>query len=400
MLTMACLATAAAAQVDCSNPDNLCTGDPCTITDIEVDTPCVVDFGARALVIRGRVRVPAAGTLDLTAASIEVQAQGSVNGSREDPGGVAADLALRAAGAIVMEGRLLASGGNAAGSITVEAGDTLTVAGSVRSNAPPAGGSVFLRGDAGVRIDRFVRASGATGGSIVVQSTVGDVTVAHDLRAEGAGTGGMILIQAVANVTVSSHVSVQGKLAGGAVYIGCGVDCVVDRKVRVRSNKGVGGMLTIAAGSDVIVNDDLDARGKVKAGTIEISALGQVSLLGRADVDLRGDLPGASHIEGASASVAPGVRWNARTKQPGSALRFVSHTSDLTLDGAFETTSGTIEGMAAGNLTAGGRFRAGPDGCIALSAGGTLDTTGGLFDETIVADCPGSRSGASLDGDA
>lgn len=394
---IACLAPVARAQVSCNDPDNLCTGDPCTINDIEVDSPCTVDFGARALVIRGRIRVPAAGSIDLTAASIEVQAHGVVNGSREEPGGVAADLALHASGAILIEGRLLASGHNAAGSITVEAGGVLTVAGTVRTNAPPIGGSVFLSGDAGVQITRFVKASGGTGGSIVVQSTAGDVLIDHDLRAEGDGTGGTIMLQAVGTVTVSARVSVQGKGAGGALYVGCGSDCVIDRRLRVRSSKGVGGTLSLAAGANVIVNDDLDARGKIQAGTIDISALGDVSLQTQADVDLRGDLPGSAHVTGASATVATGVRWSARTRQPGGGLRFVTTAADLTLDGVFETRSGTIEGMAAGNLTAGGRFRAAPDGCIALSAGGTLDTTGGDFDVAIVADCPGSPSPAFVD---
>jgi hypothetical protein len=35
-------------------------------------------------------------------------------------------------------------------------------------------------------------------------------------------------------------------------------------------------------------------------------------------------------------------------------------------------------------------------GCLALSAGGTLDTTGATFDLPVVADCPGSPSGAFL----
>jgi hypothetical protein len=399
-LAMACLATTAAAQVSCSNPDNLCTGDPCTINDIEVDTPCVVDFGARALVIRGRVRVPSAGTLDLTAASIQVQAHGSVNGSREEPGGVAADLALRAAGSIVMEGRLLASGRNASGDITVEAGGTLTVAGSVRSNGTT-GGAVSLRGDAGVQIERFVTASGGAGGSIVVESAAGDVTVAHDVRAEGDGAGGLIALQAAGNVMVDAKVSAQGKLAGGSVFIATeSGDCLIERKVRVRSSKGVGGMLSIHAGRDVVVTDHLDARGKLQAGSIDITAVVAASVLSRAGVDLRGNLPGTAHVQGASVGVGQGVRWNARTTEPGSALRFVSLSGHLTLNGIFETRSGVIEGMAATNLTAMGNFRAGPDGCIALSAGGILDTTGGVFDETIVADCPGSPSGAFLDGDA
>jgi hypothetical protein len=57
---VAALAATAHAQVDCSNPDNLCTGDPCVIPPIEVQVPCVVDFGTRTVEIPDMLRVPAA----------------------------------------------------------------------------------------------------------------------------------------------------------------------------------------------------------------------------------------------------------------------------------------------------------------------------------------------------
>ena len=47
-----------------------------------------------------------------------------------------------------------------------------------------------------------------------------------------------------------------------------------------------------------------------------------------------------------------------------------------------------MQGSATGNLLADGVFRTGGDGCIGLSAGGTLHTTGGRFDVPIVASCP------------
>jgi hypothetical protein len=60
-------------------------------------------------------------------------------------------------------------------------------------------------------------------------------------------------------------------------------------------------------------------------------------------------------------------------------------------------SGGTIEAMATGDLTVGGAFRSAPNGCIALTAGGTLDTSGASFDTSLVPDCPGSPSGAFLD---
>ena len=60
LFLMLALVAPGGAQVDCSNPDNLCTGDPCVIPKIEPANPCVADFGARAVVILG-------GTIQATA---------------------------------------------------------------------------------------------------------------------------------------------------------------------------------------------------------------------------------------------------------------------------------------------------------------------------------------------
>jgi hypothetical protein len=49
---------------------------------------------------------------------------------------------------------------------------------------------------------------------------------------------------------------------------------------------------------------------------------------------------------------------------------------------------GVIEGQAGGNLTAVGKYSAGTGGCIGLSAGGTLDTSGGTFDVPLTGSCP------------
>ena len=67
---VAALASQAAADVSCADPNDLCTGDPCTITTVSVQSPCVVDFGARTLIIAGTVSVPDDGTLSFTAATI------------------------------------------------------------------------------------------------------------------------------------------------------------------------------------------------------------------------------------------------------------------------------------------------------------------------------------------
>ena len=64
------------AQVSCDDPDNLCTGDPCVMDNVEVMPPCVVDFGARTLIIRDRLSRafnPASSLVSLTAGAITVE---------------------------------------------------------------------------------------------------------------------------------------------------------------------------------------------------------------------------------------------------------------------------------------------------------------------------------------
>jgi len=45
LVTVLLLAAPGRAQVDCSDPDNLCTGDPCVIPALELPSDCTVDFG-------------------------------------------------------------------------------------------------------------------------------------------------------------------------------------------------------------------------------------------------------------------------------------------------------------------------------------------------------------------
>src|SRR5215475_12790030 len=76
---MAVLALAAPAgavtQVDCNTPNDFCVGDPCVTKDeLQITVPsCVLDFGARALVLSQVVFVPNGGSLTLSAGSIEIR---------------------------------------------------------------------------------------------------------------------------------------------------------------------------------------------------------------------------------------------------------------------------------------------------------------------------------------
>jgi hypothetical protein len=112
---------------------------------------------------------------------------------------------------------------------------------------------------------------------------------------------------------------------------------------------------------------------------------------------------GTLRLEADSVHVSPGVQLNADGRKRGGQLRVVATNGDLDLRGLFLARGGTgpggiIEGTATGNITTDGIYECAgtPAGCIALNAGGTLDTTGASFDKPLSGDCPGSPSGAFL----
>jgi hypothetical protein len=85
----------------------------------------------------------------------------------------------------------------------------------------------------------------------------------------------------------------------------------------------------------------------------------------------------------------------------GGRIEITASSGSLVLSGLYLTkgvVGGTIEAAAATDLTASGRFIAGLGGCIALTAGGMLDVSTANADGPIQNDCPGSASGAFLDG--
>ena len=361
------------AQVDCSNPDNLCTGDPCIITASAVSSPCTVDFGSRAVVIANRLQV---GALNLTARTIAVQATisneitvqlfadetidldgaivgaahleagGDINVRQAIRGGMANEIALEAGNDInvtapIKSGNILTltagndievSGPVRADEILFEAGGRLVLnRGVSASNDPPAffPDAVAFHGAAGVELNGPAR---ARGGDIEVVSSAGDVTINKVLRADGAFTrcnGGVVTITAAGAARIRRTISAKGV---------CGRSSTDGGTVRIEG-------ATVDVGSAALIR-------AFNGGDIRLTATG-------GDMLLAGRYLAGKYLE--------------------------------------PVQIGIIEGTATGNLLASGRFIASPSGCIALSAGGTLDTAGATFDVPLSADCPGSPSGAFLD---
>jgi len=331
--------------------------------------------------VRGAVRVPDDGTLQLTAASIAID--GEIDGRHVFPGGHGAHVRLQATGGIDVNGRVDTSGAIVAGTITIEAGGTLDYRGKILTTGP-GDAQVVLRG-ADVTVGRRIRASSGFPTGMLRIEAIGDVVVDADLVVTPGGT--IVVSSTAGNVTVNKKLRASSTCcySGGTVTVESGADLFFAGRATVRSYNGDGAIQLIAQGDAVLgPSATLDARGS--GGTIR--------------------------IEGRSVTASARVTASAPKSHQGAGgdggeLRFKARDGDLVLNGRFNATAtgggigahgGTIEGTATNNVTASGTFRCAPDGCIGFGAGGALDTSGADFDKPLVGDCPGSPSSAFLDG--
>jgi hypothetical protein len=385
----------ARAQVDCSNPDNLCTGDPCVIGSIEVGQPCNVDFTPRALVIAGTLTVPSGGAVSFTADSI------SVPGRVVSTPPLGCILTLVATDDIVVDGRVrlqgiseiaLTAGTDIAlgGAITlfssdsgeavldVQAGEAVATTGRVTAH----GARVTLSGPQGVQVEGVMnvgRINGNTlGGLLEISSYSGGVVLSGVVRLPSRGT--------------------SGTLDGGELEVNALDDIVVNGRILGRGREdGAAVQLTSSAG-DVTINAPIVA---TPTGTVVVEAAGQATINSSVSVGGEGRFPGccgAGFVRVEAGSIVVDARATLRNDAPvsGGRLCFNATGGDLQLSGTFLARAtdpemgappGIIEASSAGNLVADGSFRCAPNGCIGLMAAGVLDTTEGSFDKTPSPDC-------------
>jgi hypothetical protein len=339
---------------------------------------CVLDFGTRQLVLAGKVYVPSNGTLSLTAGNISTQA--NINGAHVAGAGAGADVSLISLGDMVITRRIDVSGRNSVGTITLDCGADIFLRGRLvaRAKGPGTtapGGTVTVQADGTVssiklgKLDVRGKSTDTAGGQISLSGDDG-VDLGGRLDARGVGGGVIAIASTSGNVVIGEQVRVEGDDSpGGTVNISSGgMITFVGKKGEVRSKGNPGGTITVGAAGDITLGK-ISARGKsIQGGSVTISSSGGTIVADR--------------------------KVDVKSKTTAGTMSFSA--VDLVLSGKFDAkgkssvvgSGGDIEGTASGNLTANGSFKARNGGCIGLSAGGTLDTTGGQFDVPVTGSCP------------
>jgi hypothetical protein len=327
---------------------------------------------------------------------------------------------------VIIEGRVHAEG-NPGGSVTVgSSGGTVVLDRDLRvqsANGP--GGLILVTGETGVEVNDKIRASSdvTVGGTVQLTSPNGDIVI-DDSISVGGVSGGSITVSAPTG-TVAPTVRVNARATtgtGGTIAIDA--DTITLRKdLESRSKSGTGGQVNLQATTLLhMFGGDAEAGGKVNGGAVSLVATaGNVTITRSSSITASGagggggslvvsapagtvtldtkvaltgkgvmGFGGQAQIDGMGIMLTR-ARIDADGSQGGGEIRFnQSGAGLLLLDGSFEARAdGTIEALApAGSLTARGKFRAAPAGCVGFSAGGTLDTTGVSSDVPISASCP------------
>jgi hypothetical protein len=193
---------------------------------------------------------------------------------------------------------------------------------------------------------------------------------------------------------------------GGTLVVEAAGDILIDAAIRGRGRSFGGRVSLTSTGGSVTINDRVQVAesGELVVQADDLATLNHVVSLGG---NASGG-PARVRVEAAAITVTPEAKIRGDSLHRGSSLCFRATGGDLLLSGRFVArgphltpVDGNIEAEAAGNLTADGIFRCAPDGCIALTAGGTLDTSAGSFDKPIESACPldcaGSPSAAFVE---
>jgi hypothetical protein len=353
------------AAVSCADPDHLCTGDPCTITNADVESPCVVNFGNRTLIIAGILRVPDDGILEFTAGTIRVQ--GPIDGRHVGNGeGKGASIKLVATiGDADLRGEIDVSGTVETGSIEVEAQGTVFV--KDRLNAKPAGshvtasgGTIHLTAGGTLATDQTAVIDVEGGGGDVAIHGGSNVTIKGRVRAVGNPSGTIQVMSDSGGVILDNDLHVEGVSGpGGTVTVSAQGDVKINGVIHATSENGDGGNVTIASTSgDVAIVEQHSVRG-ISGGSFSINAPLATIELPRLDANGTGGDGGSITVNAATITVPKNleVRGSAFWNGNGGTIALTATTGiemtggDARADGYYGGTIKLHGDAASGDIT-------------------------------------------------
>ena len=179
-----------------------------------------------------------------------------------------------------------------------------------------------------------------------------------------SGGGGSVAVAGGHLITIRKPISVEGRVDGGNLTVtSVSGSVALEGALSAKGIFGRGGGVFLNAADSLSIGQNIEAGGSTAGGTVAATG-GAVTLTDLSDLKVNGDFGGT--------------------------MRF-SAQGDLTIGGDLDArgkSGGMITGQAGGDLVARGRLRAQSAGCLALAAGGILDTAGGNFDSPIAPACP------------
>lgn len=427
---MLALAATAGAQVDCTDPDNLCTGDPCVIPEIEPANPCVVDFGFREVIIQGLRNVVAVefraglitlagpvsgrpdmgGRLVLNAQPGDLTLNGTIAFQDESEveldawENVSVNAPIRLTGGddtpldsvlrirslfatVLLDGPIVNLGG--ADAVEIGASGGIAVMAPIISRRTGEGPQPPLTlGGAGV----IIEAPLTLGGSVDIGAE-GIIAVRKPIRAAGAHVR-IQSSEAIDGVTIDAPIKSTGRANSGrcgAIAIRAGKSLPIINAPVVCAGRAGGDGIALSGNSGVQVNSTLktvsnDAAGGDIVLTGSAEEFGSVIVTG--EILARGSRPGDVIVDGRNVRFE-GATVKSSARGGGGAQCYTAVNGAVVLQGEFDAAKGgTIQATATGDVTTDGDFGVGAGGCIGLSAGGVVTTGSSVFDQPVVTSCP------------
>lgn len=357
--------------------------------DVELRAPVRAGAGgSNPRATGGSVLVTAGGTIKTVhRARIRVQGDATTAGG---------NAVLNAGRGVQLSGRITASG-LSGGTIQINstAGGVFVIEPIDASGVDGNGGTVsFVAASGAVNLLERVDAEGtARGGAINVIGAL-PVTTVSELRAGSrvlSGDGGTVVIASDKDVTVEEVIYADGRNGGDVTVVSQTGTATLRSPIVAGGNRGVGGSVLLNGGTNLLVDSSIDTDGQSQGGSITAAAT-DVHLTSHGSLFARGDTGGTINVSGDMVTIPAGAKVLVDGDKPGGgSITFAANAGDLILDGDFRArgnTGGRIEGSASGDVVASGDFSARGNGCIAFSAGSSLDVSRGAFDVPIATQCP------------